>query len=367
MRGSAARVGELVTFERRSTMYRAWMTVGLMVRLWQRPVPALLVVLLVAVITGLAVWSVTRPPAQEPQQQGRPAPTYANVAYGEHERHVLDFYRAESDSPTPLVVWIPGGGFRRGSKDDVDDERGVPAYWPASEAPFAIPRWTAGTLRQLLDAGISVAAINYRYVTTTPVIPGAFYDSRRALQFLRSQAPEWNIDKNRVGAFGSSAGAQIGMYLAFHDEMANPHASDPIARESTRLAAVSTNGGQTTGDDDWWEQWIPEYTNTSQSDPLEFWGVSSQPVLDEKVREVSALANISADDPPIFMSYNMAPDAPVPEGSVANSWKVHHVIFGLKLKEKTDQLGVEADLKYPGVTSKYQNTAQFFIEKLGRH
>ena len=156
------------------------------------------------------------------------------------------------------------------------------------------------------------------------------------------------------------------MYLAFHDEMANPDASDPVARESTRLAALSTSGGQTTMQRNWWEQWIPEYTSGwSQEGRFEFWGVTSQPALDEKVREVSALANISADDPPIFMTYSMTPGDPVPEGDGARGWQNHHVIFGVKLKEKMDQLGVEADLLYPGAPSKYQSSAQFFIEKLG--
>ena len=278
--------------------------------------------------------------------QDRTVPTYANVAYGDDERQVLDFYQAESHSPTPLVLWIPGGRFQRGGKDDVDDERRVPDYWQALETSFD-PMWTAGTLRQLLDTGISVAAIDYRYLTTIPAIPGAFYDSRRALQLMRSQAPEWIIDKNRVAAFGSSAGAQIGMYLAFHEEMADPAANDPMARESTRLAAVSTSGGQTTVERDWWEQ-----RNLAGTNDFNIWGVTSQSAIDEKVREVSALANISADDPPIFMSYNMAPGAPVPDQSVAAGWKNHHVIFGLELKEKADQLGVEADLKYPGRISK---------------
>jgi acetyl esterase/lipase len=223
------------------------------------------------------------------------------------------------------------------------------------------------TLERLLDAGISVAAINHRYTRDTK-LPGAFDDSRRALQFLRSKATEWNIDKERVGASGASAGAQIAMYLAFHDEMANPDASDPVARESTRLAAVANDAGQTALIQTWWEQWIPGYTVPPPGGDLDVfdqpWGATSQAALDEKKREVGALANISADDPPIFMTYGTAPDDPVPERG-AGLWKVHHVMFGVKLKEKMDQLGVEATLLYPGAPRKYENLGQFFIEKLG--
>ncbi len=76
--------------------------------------------------------------ASVPQQ----LPTFANVPYGEHAREVLDFYKAESATPTPLVVYIHGGGWMNGDKGRV------------------------GTvdLKKLLAEGISVAAINYRFL-----------------------------------------------------------------------------------------------------------------------------------------------------------------------------------------------------------
>ncbi len=65
------------------------------------------------------------------------------------------------------------------------------------------------------------------------------------------------------------------------------------------------------------------------------------------------------------MSYGMSPDDPVPDDpSRAGGWKVHHVMFGVKLKEKMDKLGVEADLKYPGARTTYRSNAAFFITKL---
>ena len=79
----------------------------------------------------------------------------------------------------------------------------------------------------------------------------------------------------------------------------------------------------------------------------------------------SALSLVSKDDPPIYMTYRMAPDALVPsDPSRARSWKVHHVIFGVKLKEKMDALGVEADLQYPGAQTTYASIPQFFKTKL---
>ena len=79
-------------------------------------------------------------PAAKPAEPQR-APTQANVAYGTHERQVLDFYKADSDKPTPVVFHIHGGGWVAG------DKKGV------------------ASLEKYLAAGISVVSINYRYST----------------------------------------------------------------------------------------------------------------------------------------------------------------------------------------------------------
>lgn len=295
-----------------------------------------------AAILGALSLLVSAPAnGQPPRQPNKPKPTHADVSYGDHDRHVFDFWQAESEEPTPLVIYIHGGGFRAGSKASLN----------------------ARTLRELLDAGISVAALHYRFVTDQP-LPAAHHDCRRALQFLRSKAEEWNLDKTRVGAFGGSAGAQLSMYLAFHDDMADPDSDDPIARESTRLTCVATNGGQTTMDADWWVKHIPGYETTHRNFQQAF-GAETEKEYLEKVADVSALSLISEDDPPIYMTYRMAPDEPVPtEVSEAQGWKVHHVNFGLALKEKMDELGIEAVLRYPGQDVKYRSEAAFFIEKL---
>ena len=268
-------------------------------------------------------------------------PTYGDIKYGPHERNVLDFYRAESDKPAPLAVFIHGGGFRGGSKKSVNQR----------------------TLNELLSAGISVAAIEYRFVADK-LLPAAHHDSLRALQFIRYKADQWNIDKKRVGAFGGSAGAQICMWLAFHDEMADPSSSDPVQRESSRLTCVATNGGQTTMEFDWWKKWIPGYDKPHR-DRTEVFGDVTNGELDKIVEDISALSLISADDPPIFMTYGMKPDDPIPaDPARVQGWKVHHVMFGVKLKEKMDELGVESDLKYPDAQTTYQAIAGFLIKKL---
>ena len=167
-------------------------------------------------------------PQPERKQPGAPIePTFADVHYGPHERQVIDFYQAKSNRPTPVIIFIHGGGFVAG------DKRGA----------------SPGMIRGALDAGISFASINYRFVDGDKTIfPVPQQDGARAVQFVRSQAEEWNVDPTRVACCGGSAGAGISMWIGFHDDLAQPDSSDPVARQSTRIQAIGTMGGQGTYD-----------------------------------------------------------------------------------------------------------------------
>jgi hypothetical protein len=111
-------------------------------------------------------------------------------------------------------------------------------------------------------------------------------------------------------------------------------------------------------------RWIPGYEKPHR-DRTEAFGDITDEELHKIIQDISALSLISDDDPPIFMSYGMKPDDAVPtDASRAQGWKVHHVIFGVKLKERMDELGVEADLKYPGAQTTYKSMSDFFIKKL---
>ena len=293
------------------------------------------------------------------QAKGRKPPTHTNVKYGDHERNVFDIWLADSPKTTPLAIYIHGGGFRAGSKEKLKPNE----------------------LDQLLKAGISVAAINYRYMSVATPLPTPHNDARRALQLMRSKAKEWNIDKERVAAFGGSAGAQICMWLAFSDDMAKPDSKDPIERESTRLTCVATAGGQTTNDTEFWQNKIatllgPDTDVKTLSRPLgnitdpeqahlAKWGAKTPDEAKAIARRHSAVSIVSADDPPIFMSYGMTPTAkpPTDRGRI-RGWLIHHVNLGIALKEKTDALDLEAHLKYPGAETKYQSQVEFFVDKL---
>src|SRR5262249_39257190 len=108
---------------------------------------------------------------------------------------------------------------------------------------------------------ISVVAVGYRFTTEAgdlrPPIRAPLEDAARALQFVRSQAAEWNIDSARIGATGGSAGGFSSLWLAFHDDLADPNSDDPVARRSTRLHCVGVSQAQTTIDPRQMREWIP--------------------------------------------------------------------------------------------------------------
>ena len=276
-------------------------------------------------------------------------PTYSDIHYDTHERQVLDFYKAETDRPAPLVVFIHGGGFQTFDKDRINQK----------------------FLEEFMASGISVAAINYRYVQMEP-FPACFHDARRALQFLRSKADEWNFDPDRVGAYGGSAGAMISMWLGFHDDMADLTSEDPVLRQSTRLTCVGSQGGQITFDRHWMEQSIPGNIIHKNPAMTRLFGVRTlddldKPEVRKRVKELSPITHLTADDVPVYMEYGMKPSDPIPDDKTKiKPWALHHVIFGLTLKVRMDALGIENHLKYPGQEVAYRNIPQFFKENLER-
>lgn len=292
--------------------------------------------------------------APAPAKPAGPKPTLENVPYGAHERQVLDFYQAKSDKPTPLVFFIHGGGWVAGDKTGV-------------------------SVKSYLDAGISVVSINYRYSTQAhlagvhPPVKWPLEDAVRALKFVRSNAKQWNIDKERIGASGGSAGACSSLYLAFHDDFANPKSEDPVERESTRLWCAAVSGAQTTLDPKQMKEWTPNSRygghafgfmkdpNDRKTRDLQFaeFLENREKVL-EFIKKYSPYEHVSSDDPIVYLHYGTPPNLGQDEKD-----PTHTSNFGVKLKEHMDKLNVPNELFYPDAPGiKHKSIASFMIETL---
>lgn len=217
-----------------------------------------------------------------------PAPTIADLKYGPHARNVLDFWQAKADGPAPVVIYIHGGGFVAGDKTMVRQGR---------------------LIRQCLDAGVSLVAINYRFLAPNVPLQDILRDCARAVQFVRAKSVELRIDKTRIAGFGSSAGAGSSLWLAFHDDMADPQNADPVLRESTRLTCAAVFDTQFTYD-------LPQWANRfGEDNRRRFGGIYNSPGIyglgtDEELKgpvglklraECDFFAMISADDPPVYI------------------------------------------------------------------
>lgn len=271
------------------------------------------------------------------QQVPVPEMAFENVAYGDHPNQIIDFWKADVDGPAPLVIYIHGGGFTGGSHDKVSGKK----------------------IRRYLDAGIHHASVEYRFLKHAR-FPAAHEDAVRALQFIRSKAAEWGIDKERIAAYGGSAGAQLVAYLAWSGDFADQDSEDPIARESSRLMAVAPLAGQSTMDLNWWVGNIPGYDKphrTADSGP-DLGQIETRAIL----REISIINQISSDDPPTYMRFGMKPDDPVPaDPKRANGWKIHRVNFGIVMEERLRHAGVEVHLSYPGAKLAFEDDVSFLI------
>ncbi len=255
----------------------------------------------------------------QPKAQPRenlPPPTYKNVKYGPHERNVLDFWQAKSVQPAPVLVSIHGGGFVAGNK---------------SVQPQL--------LKDCLDSGISVAAISYRY-STQAIAPAPFQDGARAVQFLRSQAKDWNIDPKRFAATGGSAGAGISLWLGFHKDMADPKSDDPVLRQSTQLTCMVVFEGQTSYDPRFIRKLFPDKDVYKIGALQTLFGIDANKLDDlpaEKYNlfeECSPIEHVTADAPPVLLWYRNPIDAEITNQGIG----IHHPLFGKTLKEKMDAL-----------------------------
>ncbi|MFN5852602.1 MAG: alpha/beta hydrolase [Pirellulaceae bacterium] len=287
----------------------------------------------------------------------RPAPTVSDLPYGPHPRQRIDFWQASSTEPTPVVVLIHGGGWVGGDKR---------RYGKSMIDPF-------------LNAGISVAAINYRFIPQAmeakiePPVKGCLGDAARAIQTLRAKADEWNLDPDRFAATGSSAGACTSLWLALHDDLADPNGDDPIARQSTRLLGVAVTGAQTSLDPVQLRSWIPNaiygghafgFAAKGRSRAEEFEQLMSHraEVL-PWIQEYSPIELVSEGDPPLFLEYPNQKKPPV-LGQKEDD-PTHSALYGTEFQKRCLEKKVSCDLVYPGhpgVTAK--NNVEFLLKLL---
>lgn len=111
----------------------------------------------------------------------------ADLVYKRVDGHelALDLYwRENADQPMPLIIWVHGGAWLSGSRKG------------------------AGGILPLLDDGFAIASISYR-LSQQAIFPTQIEDCKAAVRWLRAHAQQYNIDPERFGAWGASAGGHL--------------------------------------------------------------------------------------------------------------------------------------------------------------
>ena len=112
----------------------------------------------------------------------------ADLSYVEngHERQKLDLYLpSDKKGPLPLIVWVHGGAWRAGSKEQCQ--------------PFN---------QGYLAKGYAIASINYRF-SRHAIFPAQLEDCKAAIRWLRAHAKDYNLNPDRFAAYGGSAGGHL--------------------------------------------------------------------------------------------------------------------------------------------------------------
>lgn len=277
--------------------------------------------------------------------QGINAKFAKDIPYDSKTRTQFDIWLPTSNTPTGLVVYVHGGGFTSGDKDFV--------YSVQSGGAWDFPT----DIRFLLQNNIAFATIRYTYLNNTGETEGVkkpMADVRRALQYIRSRATDFNIDKNKIILAGNSAGAGTSLWIAFNNDFANARSTDPVLKESSRVKGVVARETQSSYniEDRWvndvfvdygvtWSQILANETGNIQK----IYGVSSNAqyesaAIDTYRTEVDMLALMTVDDPEIWIN-NTLRNVVNPYSPYTEDIPSHHAFHARELKEKADAIGLK--------------------------
>jgi acetyl esterase/lipase len=181
-------------------------------------------------------------------------------------------------------------------------------------------------------------------------------DAARALQFLRSRADEWNLDKARIGLAGTSAGGCSALWLAFSDDMADAASADPVTRESTRVSCVYVVKAQSTLDPEQMTDWTGNDLVFQHHMIKAAFGYPdrSKDPDGSLIARYSPAAQLSPGDPPVL--FNASGKETPPE---TTDHAIHHPGFATGLQKLAEQAGVSV------VRAKtYEEYPEFFKKHL---
>ena len=270
-----------------------------------------------------------------------------DVEYGRvgDYRLLLDVYLPDEPviSPAPAVIFIHGGGFRAGIKDG-----------EASKNRIIIP---------LVEQGFVCISIDYR-LSGEATFPAAVEDCKCAVRWLKAHAEEYNVNPERIGVIGTSAGGNLSMMVACADETSGLEGDGGWEEFSSQVQAVCSWFGvsdlKLMGED-------YEEGRSQDSALIEFiGGLPSE--LPELYQLASPINHVTGDDPPLLLVHgDMDPVVPIEQSELMyqayldNGLQVDFIEVigaGHGFSQKTDEP------ISPPLEEIKQMVLEFFLEKL---
>jgi acetyl esterase/lipase len=203
-------------------------------------------------------------------------PVFKDVEYvaGGHERQKLDIYlpAQRSESPLPLIIWVHGGAWQGGSKENC----------PA---------------RRFAQRGYAVASINYR-LSQHAIFPAQIEDCKAAVRYLRANAGKYGFDPNQFGAWGASAGGHLVALLGTTGDVKEFEKGENLS-VSSRVQAVCDYFGPT---DFTLISRFPSTMDHDASDSPEARLIGG-PIQEnkDKCKRANPITYVTKDDPPFLI------------------------------------------------------------------
>jgi acetyl esterase/lipase len=273
----------------------------------------------IAVVTGvLAVMSAT---ALAPANASASVPSLdpgnlTAIPYGPEPYQVLDLQLPDAAGfphRRPLIVYVHAGGWIAGDRSAVPD---------AAVAQVA--------------RGYAVASVDYRLATLdadgrgVTTFPGAIWDVKRAIRFLKANAATWNLDPRRLVLMGASAGGYLAAFVgATNGEFEPPDLpTTPDPRADSSVKGIVDFVGPTDlmtfarTDHPWAAPLAAEYLGCpapTDTEPMS--------CADELLRSASVETYVDRTDPPIYLAYGGVDSlvvAATQGESLARAWMATH-------------------------------------------
>lgn len=174
----------------------------------------------------------------------------------------MDVYFPESGGPWPALLYVHGGGWMHGDKSE------------------------AGMFARLMTSqGYLVVSINYRLYPPA-IFPAMIQDVKCVVRFLRANAAQYNLDLNRIGAVGVSAGGHLVALLGTTDQSAEWDVGQHL-EQSSRVQAVITMAG------------VMDLSRSFPNADIE--AMKRVGFGEYNVAEASPITHVTPDDPPFLL------------------------------------------------------------------